>query len=59
MIEEIADRTAVLRWLAGGMISDEAEVRRVAGEFYRDRAALLEKIRSGSGAGGRLADELS
>jgi flagellar protein FlaI len=59
MIEEIADRTAVLRWLAGRMISDEDEVRRVVGGFYRNRAALLEKIRSENGAGGRPGDELS
>jgi flagellar protein FlaI len=58
-IEEIADRTAVLRWLAGCMIRDEDEVRRVVGKFYRNRAELLEKIKPGHGKGGRTADEFS
>jgi archaeal flagellar protein FlaI len=58
MIEEIADRTTVLRWLAGRGIGGEEEARRVAGEFYRNRAALLDKIRSTRGEGGLPADEL-
>jgi hypothetical protein len=59
LIEEMADRTAVLRWLAGCLIRDEDEVRKVIGKFYRNRAGLLEKIRSEQGAGGRRSDELS
>jgi archaeal flagellar protein FlaI len=59
MIEEIADRTAVLRWMAGHMICGDDEVRRVVGEFYRNRAALLEKIRSTQVKGGRTADAYS
>jgi archaeal flagellar protein FlaI len=59
LIEEIADRTTVLRWMAGCMIRDENEVRMVVGNFYRNRAALLEKIRSEHGAGGQESDEYS
>jgi flagellar protein FlaI len=59
MIQELADRTALLRWLAGRMIRDEDEVRRIVGGFYRNRAELLEKIRSEPGTGGRRVDELS
>jgi len=58
LIEEIADRTAVLRWLAGRMICDEEEVRRVAGEFYRDRAKLLASLRRKPGEEGGRFDEL-
>jgi flagellar protein FlaI len=57
MIGEIADRTAVLRWLAGHMITDGGEVCRIVGEFSRDRAALLEKVRSDRATGGRVTDE--
>lgn len=46
LIAEIADRTSVLRWLAGHMISSETEVRRVIEGFYRNRTELMEKIRS-------------
>ncbi len=53
LIEEMADRTAVLRWLAGRPICDEEEVGRVVGSFYRNRAALLENVRRGRDAGGR------
>lgn len=59
LIEEMADRTAVLRWLAGRPICNEEEVSRVVGSFYRNRAALLENVRRGRDAGGRPADELS
>lgn len=59
MIEEMADRTAILRWLAGRMICDGDEIRRVVGSFNRNRAALMEKIRSDNGTGGLHAGELS
>jgi flagellar protein FlaI len=59
LIEEIADRTAVLRWMAGSMIHDEDEVRKVIGKFYRNRATLLEKIQPEHCTGGRLSDECS
>jgi flagellar protein FlaI len=59
MIEEIANRTAVLRWMAGRMICDDDEILRIIGEFYRNRAMLLEKIRQVKGKGGRTADEYS
>jgi Type IV secretory pathway, VirB11 components, and related ATPases involved in archaeal flagella biosynthesis len=59
MIEEIADRTAVLRWMARQMICDEEQVRKAVGEFYRNRSATMEKIRSEDHAGGRRAYGIS
>ncbi len=59
MIEEIADRTTVLRWMARQMICDEEQIRKAVGEFYRNRSATMEKIRSEDHAGGRRAYGIS
>ncbi|CAJ36040.1 type II/IV secretion system ATPase subunit [Methanocella arvoryzae] len=58
LIAEIAERAAVLRWLARNSVSGDDGVRKVAEAFRRNRRRLLDYISAHPAAGGDTSDVL-
>jgi len=45
LIDELADRAAVLRWIGENSVGEEARVKRMVEAFHRDRKGLLRFIK--------------
>ena len=58
LIEEIAERAAVLQWLARNSVSGDDGVRKVAEAFRRNRRRLLDYIAAHPRTGGDTSDVL-
>ncbi len=45
LVEELADRAAVLRWIGENSVVDEERIKKIVESFYRDRKGLLRFIK--------------
>jgi flagellar protein FlaI len=57
LIEELADRAAVLRWIGENSVVDEERIKKIVESFYRDRKGLMRFIKGHPSFSGDIALE--
>jgi len=57
LIEELADRAAVLRWIGENNVVDEERIKKIVESFYRDRKGLMRFIKGHPSFSGDIALE--